>query len=140
MTAADTHETPTTRAAACSGLPHDHSAWPVPAQAAYLDLLRQLDRASRDQALSALNNQWIADRAVRQAWEGTQAFPSLPPWPSVEDRGPLPLELRRWPAAWRYRVADLERSGRSRETAIGIARAEHTRHSSEQAAQSRRAA
>jgi hypothetical protein len=142
MAAVETSPALPSRAVSCGGrLPQARSAWPADAQAAYHDLLRQLVVTGRDRGAPTAHNEWIAERAVRQVWETTvPAQPSVPSAPAPDGPGFLPLELRHWPAVWRYRVADLETSGRSRNVAVGIARAEHDCQASAKTSESQQAA
>jgi hypothetical protein len=128
MASVDTHGSSAPGNVRCGRLPRSRNSWPAEALDAHRDLLRRLDTACRNRGLPPAGNEWIADEAVRQVWEKDAAPFSPPHAPSMEARGSLPLELRRWPATWRYRVADLEKSGRSRESAVRVARAEHERH------------
>ncbi len=127
MAAADTHDAPDSRTTRGTLLPRSRTAWPTEAQAAHRDLLRRLDSACRDDRLAPRDNDWIADRAVREVWEKpTVQSPSRPDSPTGDHRT-LHNELRCWPSRWRYRVAGLERSGCSRETAVRLVRTEHSR-------------
>ena len=139
-TGADTRREPPRSSVAPAALPRDRAAWPDEARAAHRDLVRQLDAACRERGLASASNDSISEAAVRQVW----AAPPAPPLPAtthpVEDLRPLPLELRRWPAPWRYRVADLERSGRTRDAAVRLARAEQSKRLHSRNADSRQAA
>jgi hypothetical protein len=46
----------------------DRSQWPTEATAAYRDVLRELDRWSREHGSTLDGNDWIAEEAVRQSW------------------------------------------------------------------------
>ena len=53
---------------ALASLPESRNLWPRSAGIAYDDVLRQLNRWSRDNDWSQHNNSWIAEEAVRRGW------------------------------------------------------------------------
>lgn len=50
-------------------LPADRSQWPVDAFDSYRQILRDLDRWSRENDFPVITNAWVAEEAVRQGWQ-----------------------------------------------------------------------
>lgn len=78
----------------------------------------QLDRWCREHDVSTTSNHRLAREAARRA--GDTALPrKVSIRASATDRGTaVGPDPRRWPAAARYRLADLERTGIDREPAV----------------------
>lgn len=115
-------------------LPPRRDHWPADALAATRELQRDLDSWCREHGLSGRLNPVHAETAVREAWAADP-----PAWQSVDIVSPIPVardlpgRLASWPAEWRYRVAELERSGATRADAVRRARAERRRTAAEAA-------
>ena len=77
--------------------------------------IQRIPRSLRGQVPPSLIHKALVDRR----WH------PVAPWRSADTPfGPLPTDLRSWPARWRYRVADLELAGVSRKAAVRTARRE----------------
>lgn len=102
------------------------------------DLLLRLDAWCRQNGLPTTGNRAIADAALRDMeyvhrWRDV-SITSPPESPGVQPLGPDP---RRWPPTARYRVAELERDGLGRRSALRTVRAAQqapTRRERDQAA------
>jgi hypothetical protein len=92
-------------------------------------LERRLDLWCRTHGERTTLNSWIAERAHDEQprpsdrWRSITA-PTIRPSCEV-----LPDRLSQWPASWRYRVADVERTGVSRAEAVQKVRHEHRQSS-----------
>ena len=85
-------------------------------------LARELDLWCRERGLPTAGNTEVAEAAVDQVWaepdaEGAGRIDPVSAGPHL-----LPDELRRWPARWRYLVAELERGGMERASAVEVVR------------------
>jgi hypothetical protein len=116
--------TPTLRDLSSRRLPGSRQHWPAELSASHRDLVRDLDSWCRDRLWPSGSNEAFAEEAIHRA-EAGGPWRRLDPHVAANDgTDALPADLRRWPADWRYRVAELERRGLSRGTAVEHARAE----------------
>jgi len=58
----------TTNIPSIEGLPDNRNDWPRNAEQSFSEVLRELDRWSRENGCPMITNSWIAEEAVRQSW------------------------------------------------------------------------
>ncbi len=106
-------------------LPPHLDDWPHTARAALAELAGRLARAngtSRQRA--AAHELGAAETAIRQAWCPSAWVATSISHPQAATHQIASQEIRRWPPTWRYRLAELERAGATRERAIQVTVAE----------------
>ncbi len=106
-------------------LPLRREEWPDEARRAWKELLRELNAWSRERSMPGPCDPELAEDAVRAVWEPA-AWHAVVSQPAVQPEPErLASQLRSWPPEWRYRVAELERSGMGRRQAVSMVRQEH---------------
>jgi len=90
------------------------------AREACRELVRELDAWSRDWGWPTAGNTSVAEAVVDQVWGNLSSPGEIELAPPDEIQ--LADDLRRWPARWRYLLAELERGGVERASAVDVIR------------------
>ncbi len=108
-------------------LPPRRSSWPAETIISARRLQLELDGWCRDTGVSWALNPIHVEHAMRQAWTRSNDWSRASLAAPTSNPTTLPESLAAWPPDWRYRVAELERSGATRTAAVRRARNEHRR-------------